>query len=148
MHDDHPRETARPQIDELKDHDQRQKLQDYPGRLLVLHTENDQFLDRSHAERLCAWGGGSDKRLVVFWGVFGVRPATDGVTLTDDGPLRATFGLFKLETPLDNADGAHITRNYRWWTAAGARGSMKDDGLTFGTNANAGQWCGPVPKPR
>ena len=41
-----------------------------------------------------------DKRLVVFWGVFGVRPAKDGVTLTDDDRLRATFGLFKLETPL------------------------------------------------
>ncbi len=28
VHDDHPRETARPQIDELKDHDQWQKLQE------------------------------------------------------------------------------------------------------------------------
>jgi hypothetical protein len=79
-----------------------------------------------------------DRRLVAFWGVFGVRPAKDGVTLRDDGRLRATFGFLKLETPLENVDGAHITRNYRWWTAAGARGSMKDDGLTFGTNANAG----------
>ncbi|MDQ1534259.1 MAG: hypothetical protein QOF28_2020, partial [Actinomycetota bacterium] len=26
-----------------------------------------------------------DKRLAAFWGVFGVRPAKDGVTLTDDG---------------------------------------------------------------
>ena len=79
-----------------------------------------------------------DKRLVAFWGVFGVRPAKDGVTITDDGRLRATFGFFKLETPLENVDGAHITRNYRWWTAAGARGSIEDDeGLTFGTNANA-----------
>jgi hypothetical protein len=79
-----------------------------------------------------------DKRLLAFWGVFGVRTATDGVTLTDDGRLRATFGFLKLETTLENVDGAHITRNYRWWTAAGARGSMKDDGLTFGTNAHAG----------
>jgi hypothetical protein len=69
-----------------------------------------------------------DKRLVIFWGVFGVRPAKDGVTLTDDGRLRATFGVLTVETPLENVDGAHITRNYRWWTAAGARGSMKDDG--------------------
>ena len=52
--------------------------------------------------------------------------------------LRATFGFLRLETPLTNVDDAHITRNYRWWTAAGARGSMKDDGLTFGTNARAG----------
>jgi hypothetical protein len=79
-----------------------------------------------------------DRRLILFWGAFGVRPARDGVTITDDGRLRATFGLLKLETPLANVNGAHITRNYRWWTAAGARGSMKDDGLTFGTNAKAG----------
>ena len=79
-----------------------------------------------------------DTRLVVFWGVFGVRPGKDGVTITDDGRMQATFGLLKLETPLENIDDAHITRHYRWWTAAGARGSMKDDGLTFGTNADAG----------
>jgi hypothetical protein len=84
------------------------------------------------------YGYAIDRRLIVFWGVFGVRPTKDGVTITDDGRLRATFGWLKLETPLDNVDGAHITRNYRWWTAAGARGSFKDDGLTFGTNANAG----------
>ena len=79
-----------------------------------------------------------DRRLILFWAPFGVRPAKDWVTLTDGGRLVATFGLLKLETPLENISGAHITRNYRWWTAAGARGSMKDDGLTFGTNANAG----------
>lgn len=79
-----------------------------------------------------------DKRLVVFWGAFGVRPTRDGVTITDDGRLRATFGLLRLETALDNVTDAHITRNYRWWTAAGARRSLKDDGLTFGTNADAG----------
>ena len=60
------------------------------------------------------------------------------MTITDDGQLRATFGLLRLETPFDNVAGAHITRNYRWWTAAGARRSLKDDGLTFGTNADAG----------
>ena len=36
--------------------------------------------------------------------------------------FRATFGLFPpVETPLDNIGGAHVTREYRWWTAAGAR---------------------------
>jgi hypothetical protein len=79
-----------------------------------------------------------DDRLIAFWGVFGVRRSKDGVTLTDDGALRATFGFLSLETPLSNVTGAHITRDYRWWTAAGARGSMKDDGLTFGTNARGG----------
>jgi hypothetical protein len=79
-----------------------------------------------------------DNRLIAFWGVYGVRPATDGVTITNDGRLRATFGFLNMETALDNVAGAHITRNYRWWTAAGARISFKDDGLTFGTNADAG----------
>jgi hypothetical protein len=79
-----------------------------------------------------------DERLIAFWGVFGVRRAKDGVTITDDGALRATFGFLRLETSVQNVTGAHITRGYRWWTAAGARRSMKDDGLTFGTNAEAG----------
>jgi hypothetical protein len=79
-----------------------------------------------------------DKRLAPFWLPFGVRPSKDGVTITDDGTLRATFGFFKMETPLTNIDDAHVTRDYRWYTAAGARGSMVDDGLTFGTNTAAG----------
>ena len=79
-----------------------------------------------------------DKKLAPFWMPFGVKPSKDGVTITDDGRFIATFGFLKLETPLSNIDGAHITRGYRWWTAAGARGSMVDDGLTFGTNAHAG----------
>jgi hypothetical protein len=79
-----------------------------------------------------------DNRLLPFWLPFGVRPSKDGVTLTDDDKFVATFGFFRLETPLSNIDGAHVTRDYRWWTAAGARGSMLDDGLTFGTNNHAG----------
>ena len=46
--------------------DHRAKLQGYEGPLLVLHSAYDQLLDRTHAERLHNWGGGSDKRLVVF----------------------------------------------------------------------------------
>lgn len=79
-----------------------------------------------------------DYRFLPMWAAFGVRPWKDGVTLTDDGGLRATFGLLRLETPLDNVDGAHVTRGYRWWTAVGARRSFVDDGLTFGTNRDAG----------
>lgn len=79
-----------------------------------------------------------DKRLSVFWLPFGVRPSRDGVTLTDDGRFVATFGWVRMETPLANVGEAHITRGYRWWTAAGARLSFADDGLTFGTNAHAG----------
>ena len=68
----------------------------------------------------------------------GFRPSKDGVTVSDDGAFQATFGFLRLETPLANVNGAHITRGYRWWTAIGARMSFTDDGLTFGTNAEAG----------
>ena len=69
---------------------------------------------------------------------FGLKRKTDGVTLTDGGGFVATFGFFTMATPLTNITGAHITRNYRWWTAFGVRGSMADDGLTFGTNRSGG----------
>ena len=91
-----------------------------------------------------------DKKLAVMWLPFAMRPWKDGVTITDDGRLVATFGFLKLETPLANITGAHITRDYRWWTAVGARSSFVDDGLTFGTNAHAGlciHFRDPVPSP-
>jgi hypothetical protein len=91
-----------------------------------------------------------DRRLAPFWLPFGVHPSRDGVTLTDDDTFRATFGFLNLETPISNVDEAHITRNYRWWTAAGARRSFVDDGLTFGTNRTAGvcvHFREPVPSP-
>ena len=91
-----------------------------------------------------------DKRLAPFWLPFGLRPTKDGVTITDEGVFRATFGFMKIETPLTNIVEAHVTRNYRWWTAAGVRGSMVDDGLTYGTNRDAGvciHFRDPVPSP-
>ncbi len=79
-----------------------------------------------------------DMRFAPMWAPFGVRPRKDGVTITDDDVLTATYGWLRLETPHSNVEGAHITRGYRWWTAVGARRSLADDGLTFGTNTNAG----------
>ena len=76
-----------------------------------------------------------DWRWVPMWGVFGVRPGHDGVhVVAEDNRFRATFGLLRAETPLDNVVGGHITENYRWYTAFGARLSFVDDGITFGTN--------------
>jgi len=69
---------------------------------------------------------------------FGLRPKRDGVTLDDDGSFVASFGFVSVTTTLGNITGAHITRDYRWWTAFGVRGSMADDGLSFGTNRRAG----------
>jgi len=91
-----------------------------------------------------------DKRLVLFWLPFGLRPGRDGVTITDRGTFLATYGFLKLQTPLTNIDEAHVTRGYRWWTAAGARRSFADGGLTFGTNRAAGvcvHFREPVPSP-
>ncbi len=79
-----------------------------------------------------------DKKFLPLLLPFGVRPSKDGVTLTDDGRFVATFGLIRVETPLSNVAGAHVTSGYRWWTAIGARMSFADDGLTFGTNADSG----------
>ena len=79
-----------------------------------------------------------DKRFLPFLLPFGLRPSRDGVTVTDEGNFRATFGYLSFRTTLDNIDTAHTTRDYRWWTAVGVRMSFADDGLTFGTNADAG----------
>jgi hypothetical protein len=79
-----------------------------------------------------------DRRFTLLCRLFGVRPARDRVLLTDDQTLRACFGFVTLETPLSNVNGAHITKKYRWWKAIGIRGSLKDSGLTFGTNTEAG----------
>jgi hypothetical protein len=72
----------------------------------------------------------------ILWAC-GFKASRDAVRV-GNGLLRVTFGWFHLETLLSNVDGAHITRHYRWWTAPGARLSRVDDGLTFGTNHDAG----------
>jgi hypothetical protein len=64
--------------------------------------------------------------------------ADDGVTITDDGRLRATYGRFEIDTPLDNIDHTQITGPHRWYTAVGLRLSFSDDGITFGTNHQRG----------
>jgi hypothetical protein len=79
-----------------------------------------------------------DRRYLPVLLPFLFRPSHDGVTLTDDGLFVATFGVVKIKTPRANVTGAHVTEDYRWWTAFGIRMSMADDGLTFGTNNKRG----------
>ena len=69
---------------------------------------------------------------------------SDGVTLTDDGMLRASLGFARLETPVDNIDHTDISGPHRWYTAVGVRLSFADDGLTFGTNHRRGVCIGFV----
>ncbi|RZV44276.1 MAG: hypothetical protein EX269_11965 [Acidimicrobiales bacterium] len=63
---------------------------------------------------------------------------SDGVELTDDGRLVASFGWVSVETPLANVDHTLVTGPHRWYTAVGLRLSFTDDGLTFGTNHRKG----------
>lgn len=79
-----------------------------------------------------------DDRYRRIWRLFGARPDRDGVELSDDGRFVATYGRKRVDTPLGNVDGAHVTRDYRWFKAVGVRGSLADDGLTFGTTTRGG----------
>lgn len=78
-----------------------------------------------------------DKRWSLVLGALGVDES-DGVHLTDEGNLLATFGRVRVETPLDNIDHTQRTSDHRWYTAVGLRLSFADDGLTFGTNHHEG----------
>lgn len=78
-----------------------------------------------------------DRRYRAIWRPLGVRDGVDGVTVDDD-TFRATYGRQRLETPLANVLGAHITTDYQWWKAVGMRLSFADDGLTFGTATHGG----------
>ena len=63
---------------------------------------------------------------------------TDGVEITDDGTVIATFGRVRVKTPIENVEGTEISGPHRWYTAVGLRLSFTDDGLTFGTNHKRG----------
>ena len=78
-----------------------------------------------------------DNRWKPLFVALGVTP-DDGVELTDDGRLRATFGRVRVETTVANVDHTEISGPHRWYTAVGLRLSFSDDGLTFGTNHERG----------
>ena len=62
----------------------------------------------------------------------------DGVDISNNGELVATYGRVKVKTTLDNIDHTLVTGPHRWYTAVGLRLSFVDDGLTFGTNHHKG----------
>lgn len=78
-----------------------------------------------------------DKRWAALFYALGVA-GHDGVDVTDEGDLIATFGRYRVKTTLDNIDHTDITGPHRWYTAVGLRLSLTDDGLTFGTNHQKG----------
>ena len=66
-----------------------------------------------------------------------MTPATAEVVLTDDR-LVARFGPWLCTTPYGNITDACVTGPYTAVKAIGARLSLTDSGLTFGTNTDAG----------
>ncbi len=100
--------------------------------------EDDDWRDGAHGTLSEFFPYEIDPRFALLLRAAGVRSSRDGVTLTDDERFVARFGFFRVDTPLGNVADAHVTRDYRWWTAIGVRASLVDDGLTFGTNNRAG----------
>ena len=78
-----------------------------------------------------------DKRWTALFFPLGLKD-DDGVEITDDGKLIATYGRVRVETPLSNIDHTLVSGPHRWYTAVGLRLSFTDDGLTFGTNHRKG----------
>jgi hypothetical protein len=58
--------------------------------------------------------------------------------VVDEVRFHARYGPWQLTTPLSNVEDVSVSGDYRWLRVIGPRGSMKDHGATFGTNAWAG----------
>lgn len=110
----------------------------------LAHRRRRPFGEVVHAER---WGTGweimerydfaFDPRFRLLLRAWGATPDSAEVRLTD-GELIARFGFARLRTPLTNVVATEITGPYRWYTAIGARMSLADRGLSYGTNAARG----------
>jgi hypothetical protein len=66
--------------------------------------------------------------------------ATEGTSSVEVGAgrLRARFGPWKVDTPIENVAGAEVTGPYRAYRAIGLRVSVSDHGASFGSNAERG----------
>lgn len=68
----------------------------------------------------------------------GVHPGNSSVVLSEDDRFVATFGRWKVDTPLSNIDCIEVSGPYRWYRAIGVRGSRVDNGITFGSTTAGG----------
>ena len=78
-----------------------------------------------------------DPRFRLPLAALGVTPATAHVTVTADR-LVACFGPWTCRTTPANVRAVDIMGPYRWYRAIGARLSLADHGLTFGTTTARG----------
>ena len=63
--------------------------------------------------------------------------ADDGVCV-DQSIIDVRFGPWRVTTPLSNVASVDVTGPYAAWKVLGARLSLADRGLTFGTTTRAG----------
>jgi len=78
-----------------------------------------------------------ESRYRPFFVLIGVWPSNSRVTV-GAGRLTARYGPWTCDTTLDNIREVCVTGPYRGYRAIGARGSMVDRGLTFGTTTAGG----------
>ena len=88
-----------------------------------------------------------DPRYRRYLAALGVRPDR-AVVRVDAGTIEARFGPWVCATTIDNVTGTEVTGPYSPIRAIGPHLSLKDRGLTFGTNAQRGvclRFRDPVP---
>ena len=78
-----------------------------------------------------------DDRFRLPLAALGITPATAHVTLAPD-LLLARLGPWSCRTTPANVTDVQVTGPYRWYRAIGARLSLADRGLTFGTALDRG----------
>ncbi len=78
-----------------------------------------------------------DPRFAGPLGVLGVSPTTAWVEV-DEEELRVRFGRLGLRTSRANVAGVEVSGPYRWYRVIGARLSLADHGVTFGTATHGG----------
>lgn len=88
-----------------------------------------------------------DPRFRLLLAAAGIHPGNSEVTLTAER-LVVRFGHWSLTTPLFNIVDARVGGPYSWYRTIGARLSMADRGVTFGTSPHGGvciRFDRPVP---
>jgi hypothetical protein len=78
-----------------------------------------------------------DNRFRTWLLPLGVAPASAAAVVGREH-LLVRFGLWTVTTRLDNIAETSIGGPYTWWRTIGVRVSLRDRGLTFGTNASSG----------
>ena len=78
-----------------------------------------------------------DPRYATILRVFGVRHGNAWIEL-DAERLRVRFGFWRFETEIANVDRVNLTGPYTALRAIGPHISLKDRGISFGTNTRQG----------